>query len=221
MEARYPRQVELSRLEVMGDPPFLDLAEAERDYREARGLHVFSARDSASGKPCWFLSVRPGGARFVLRFYSDAGSIVREATWESVSTELRCVETVDLFYAEGDPGRIVPWEDVINVTRNFSRGGVLKVTFAPPGRVSGADKPKKRKKQHLLPSFAEGPEGRNGRVHTVRDVPQPRVATPAFGDWERLLEASAPADLARFGDGAAEAAEDYADTVPATTEKEA
>lgn len=221
MDARYPRQVELSRLEVMGDAPFLDVAEAERDYREGRGLYVFSASDSTCGKPYWFLSVRPGGARWVARFYSDAGSVTREVTWEAVSTELRCVETIDLFYPDGDPGRIVPWEDVINVTREFSSGGVMKVTYAPPGRVSGAETSKKRKKDRQLPSFAAGPEGRNGRQHTVREVPLERLAVPTFGDWEELLRASAPADLVRFGEGAAEAAETYADSVPATREKDA
>lgn len=219
MTVRYPTGFEVSKLVAMGDPPYLDDAEAHVQYDAGMSLQVISEAD---GSLEWYMFIAAKGFEFDVTFHAETGTPVRKVTWRRDGGGLRCVETVDFFYPEGDPGRPMAWVDITNVTREFSSKGAMTVTYAPPGRVSGAGGKRPKKRERPLPSFAGGePEGRNGRQHTVRDVDAQRVPVPEFGRWEHLLAASAPEALTRFGAGADGAAEAYADSVPATKEKDA
>lgn len=219
MTVRYPTGFEVSKLVAMGDPPYLGDDQAHAHYDGGRALQVIS---EASGTLAWYMFISAERFEFDVTFYSETGTPVRKVIWRRDDGCLRCVETVDLFYPEGDPGRPMAWVDITNVTREFSSKGAMTVTYAPPGRVSGAGGKRPKKRERPLPSFAGGePQGRNGRQHTVRDVGVRRILVPEFGRWEHLLAASAPETLTRFGAGADRAAEAYADSVPATKEKDA
>jgi hypothetical protein len=214
MTVRYPTGIEVSKLEAMGDPPYLDVLEARELYDAGRALDVISGADGAGGVPQWYLQVSAKGFRFVLTFYSDVGTTIRKVTWERDGDDLRLVRTTDLFHPDGDPGRDVPWIDLPYVDRVYSAKGVVTVTWSPPGRISGQTEAS-RQRNRELPSFAAGPtHGENGPVHTVRDVPVVRRAVPVFDAWQPLLDASAPDDLVRFGAAATEAAMAYARARP-------
>ncbi len=207
---RYPRSFDVVRLEALGDPPYLDVEEAEITWLDGQMLDVLPA-GAAEAKPAWHLNISASAFRFSLTFFSSLGTPVRKVAWEHDGELLHLRTTVDLFHPDGDPAGPVAWIDIPYVEREFTPTGVVRVTFAPPGRGSGATK-EKRARDRRLPSFAGGmPEGRNGGVHTRRGVAVPRLPMPGFGAWEGVVEASVPDELVRFGAGAAAAARAFAD----------
>lgn len=167
----YPRRFEMVRLEALGEPAYLGIDEAQRRYDEERGLSVVSGERPVS----WSVEVSPKRRRFVVTFYTRSGTPLRAATWEEDDDRLLCRRTVDLFYPDGDPGRRVPFIDLVTVTQHVSADGVIGVELSSPIdddevlEVAGAEL--------------------NGL----------RVTMPTFGEWTPLLEASAPIVLDRFG----------------------
>lgn len=181
-DAVYPRRFEIVRLEPLGDPAYLDIDEAQRRYDEGRGLSVVSGEHPVS----WYVEVSPKRHRFVVTVYAPSGTPLRTATWEQGADGLLCRRIVDLFYPDGDPGRRVPFVDLVTVTQRISSDGVIGVTLSSPldddevVEVAGAE----------LKRF--------------------RVTMPAFGEWAPLLAASAPAAVNRFGLDSIDAAIEYA-----------
>lgn len=179
---RYPRRLELSRLEPLGDPAYFDTDEAEQRYRAGQSLTVLPEGQS----PTWFLSISPGRARFSLTFHTASGTPVRSAVWEAEGDRLICRRITDLFYPDGDPGRRVPYMQIISVVQEISTDGVVGVTFSCP------------------------PDHDDYREASDVPLERFRADVPAFGEWEALNDASAPAPLERFGRDARQAALAYA-----------
>lgn len=187
MNVRYPRHFEIYRLQATGEQPYLDEDEAHITYLDGAALSVIPAEDSAAGKPAWYLQTSAGGTRFALTFYSGLGTPLREAKWEKVDDELVLRTTKDLFYPDGDPGRRVPYADIVSVTRELSTDGVASVELKAPGKKSSAGR------RSIAP----------GGI---------RVPVPEFGDWEGVVASSSAPQLERFGSGAVAAARTFADT---------
>lgn len=215
MDVRYPRSFDIVRLQATGEPPHLAAAEAADDYAAGHGLTVVPAEVSELGLPRWSLQIGPAygrGQRFTVTFYGEFGTPLRDVVWQRYGNELLREQTVDLFYPEGDPCGRVPWIGIPYVDRRYSEAGVATVTYAPPGFVSGREKPKKAKrdKTQNWGDHDQRDDVRNGPTHTVAGVEVPHLPVPAFGEWRAVVEASAPDDLVRFGPGAEAAAEAYA-----------
>ncbi|MFJ2370762.1 hypothetical protein [Microbacterium sp. NPDC087665] len=185
---RYPNQFETSRLEAIGDPPYLDSDDARGRYSEGKSLRVVD-----DGNPtAWFLLVSPKRHRFTLTFYAATGTPIREVTWEDDGGSLFCRRIIDLFYPDGDPGRRVPYSEVFTVTQQISTDRIVTVTLASP---LGDDE---------------------FREVTLDSDDGFRRAVPEFGEWAPLLAASTPPDLERFGLDALDAVTAFAeDCVPA------
>lgn len=180
---RYPAQFETSRLQALGDPPYLEPDDARKRYAEGKSLRVV-----ADGNPPeWFLLVSPNRHRFTLTFYAPTGTPIREVAWEADGVGLFCRRIIDLFYPDGDPGGRVPYAQVLSVTQHVSTDGVIEVTMASP---VGDD------------AFHEA---------KLNSVDRYRGAVPGFGDWCALLVASAPPALERFGPHAPDSAKEAAD----------
>jgi hypothetical protein len=154
--------------------------EARQYYRAQPGLTVASGALGADGTPPWQVRISPGGWFRVL-FSGEAGTPLREVSWEPRGDLLLLRETKDLFYPDGDPGRRVPYEQVASVTREYFTDGRVRVVLKAPD----LDLPR-----------------------TLRDIDveallQPR---PAFGQWAQLVEASSPPSMERYGADASDAA---------------
>lgn len=184
ISVRYPNQFELVRLEALGDPPYLEVDAARQRYDSGQSIRVVSEGQP----PAWFLIVSPKRHRFTATYYAASGTPIREAMWEQDAGSLLCRRTIDLFYPDGDLGRRVPYTDIVSVTQQVSADGVVGVTLSSP---IGDD------------DFRE-----------VTDVPlnDLRLAVPAFGAWESVIEASAPPALERFGQDSLDAAIAHAET---------
>lgn len=172
MGFRYPNRFEISRLQALGDPPFVDEGEARRRYKAGRPVHVLPADVSPSGKPAWHLQCGP---RFAATFYSASGTPLRAVTWERAGDHLILRSTKDLFYPDGDPGRPVPHAEITVVTREYSTDGVAMTTIEPAGEPGV--------RQRAAGVSLEGL----------------KVPVPAFGQWDAVLEAGSPTSLQHVG----------------------
>jgi hypothetical protein len=178
------------QLRPIGDPPYLDLDQAHRDYAERHAVNAVPEELSAAGKPAWYLSIGPRGFRYTATFYSELGTPLRDVTWERDGERIVLRTTKDLFYPDGDPGRKVPYSQVTSVTREFATDGIVVVS------VSSPDTPESSRQV--------------GGIATENLA----VPVPEFGEWDELLRRSAPAEVERFGAGAAAAAREYAASAP-------
>lgn len=189
MAARYPRRFELFRLEPLGEPAYYSEEEARARYEQQRGLSVIARADP----PGWYIesapkyaAEAPDHAWFAVTFYTPDKTPLREVKWRRTGDELFCRRSIDVFYPDGDPKWRVPFADVVTVRQEFSTDGVVVVT-----RESPID-------EDMVREVDGAP------------VDEYRLAVPAFGQWEALLRASAPADTTRFGWDAIDAADEYA-----------
>lgn len=174
---RYPKKFEIYRLEALGDDPYDDESEAREKFESGRSVSVLPAGDEVP----WSLTVAAntypfaGTHRYSLTWYSPSRTPVRQVTWESRGEALVCRDSIDVFYPEGDPGRRLPFVQVITVEQTFAVDGVLQVMMTSPIE-----------------------DERVVEVVGVDDAAL-RIAAPAFGEWDELLAASAPTTEARFG----------------------
>lgn len=178
ISVRYPKQFELSRLEAVGDPPYLEVDEARRRYEAGQSVRVVSE----GSPPAWFLIVAPQRHRFTVTYYAPSGTPLREAMWEADAGGLLCRRVIDLFYVDGDPGRRVAYAELISVTRQVSADGLVSATMASP---MGKDE---------------------FRETTLASVDGFRLPEPSFGEWQPLVEAGDVGDEGRFGIDAIDAA---------------
>lgn len=178
----YPRQFEIFRLEPLGEPPFFEPDDARRRHEEGDGLSVVPDDHPIS----WYLQVAPNRHRFSVTSYAPSGTPLRTMTWENEGDGLLCRRIIDLFYPQGDPGRRVPFVEVLTVTQDVATDGRLDVTLSSP---LGDDE-----------------------VFEVEGLTLDafRTRIPAFGEWDELLEASVPAPVDRFGVDSTVAASAYA-----------
>lgn len=174
----YPQQFELSRLEASGEPPYLDVDDARQRYDAGQSIRVVPE----GNPPAWFLLVSPKRHRFLVTYYADSRTPLREVTWEDDGDGLLCRRIIDLFYPDGDPAGRVPYAQIFSVTQQISADGVVEATLASP---IGDD------------DFREA---------SGVSLDEYRSALPAFGEWEPLLAAGAPPTRDRFGLDAIDAA---------------
>lgn len=178
---RYPRRFELFRLEAIGADPFLADDEAAQKYAEGRRLAVTDDHDP----PEWYLDILQRRHRYTVTFYSPQRTPIRAVAWEMSGDRLLRRRAIDLFYPEGDPGRRVPYSQLLTVEQRWYADGLVRILRSSPidddlvAEVSAPD--------------------------DVR-----RLDVPAFGDWAPLVEASAPSTLRRFDLDAIDAADDLA-----------
>ncbi|MFI8631011.1 hypothetical protein ACIGEP_00265 [Microbacterium sp. NPDC077663] len=178
---RYPERFEIYRLEALGENPYLSVDEARRRYDEGRGLTVVEG----STPPSWYLDASARRHRFSVTFYSPSKTPIRRVDWEDSGGRLLRRGAVDLFYPEGDPGRRVPYSQLLRVEQRWYADGVVHIE-----RSSPVDK-------DLVTEICAPDD-----LHWL-DVPD-------FGEWSPLIAASAPSELARFDLDAIDAAEGYA-----------
>ncbi|MDJ1115532.1 hypothetical protein [Microbacterium dauci] len=184
-DVRYPKRFEIYRLEALGDDPYFSLDDAATRFES--GQLVTVVPDTAV---LWRLSISAsrfpydGGRRFTLTHFTAGKTPLREVRWESDGGALVRRSTLDMFYPEGDPGRRVPYAAIITVHQQHFTDGILQVR-----RSSPID-------EDRFVEVAVRPGG-------------DRIDAPAFGAWGALVEASAPADVQRFGLDAIDAADAY------------
>ncbi|MFS0868095.1 hypothetical protein AB3M83_12280 [Microbacterium sp. 179-B 1A2 NHS] len=186
---RYPKRLEVFRLEALGDDPYYGDEEAKGRYLTGQALTVIPGDEPIEWKLSVSSSEHPFSGdsyRFSVTSHTASKAVLREVTWETVAGELFCRRIVDLFYPNGDPFGGAPSTDVIRVTQLFFTDGVAQVIRTSPIQDD---------------SFRE-----------VADVPQSglRRPLPAFGDWADLVAASSPDDMPRFGLDTIDAAEAFA-----------
>lgn len=186
---RYPRSLEMFRLEALGDRPYYDDEEARARFDAQRGLTVVEDREP----PTWRIEIAAkyteaaaDFAWFEVTYFTTEKTPLREVMWRRVGEDLFCRSVIDVFYPEGDPKGRVRFADVVTVRQEFSTDGVVLVTRRSP---------------------IEGDV-----VHEVDGVPVDghRLPVPRFGEWGALLMASAPEEMTRFGWEALDAADEYA-----------
>lgn len=178
---RYPERFEIYRLEALGEDPYLSLDEARHRYDGGKGLTVVGA----STPPTWFLDVSARRHRFSVTFYSPTKTPIRRTDWEETGGRLLRRGAVDLFYPEGDPGRRVPYSQLLRVEHRWYADGVVHIE-----RSSPID-------EDLVTEISAPQELR-------------WLDVPGFGDWAPLISASAPPELPRFVLDAIDTAEAYA-----------
>lgn len=185
-DVRYPKRFEVNRLEALGDDPYFLREEAASRFEAGTLVTVVP-----DGAVLWRLSIASsrfpfdGERRFTLTHFTAAKTPLSEVQWESDGGTLVRRSTLDMFYPEGDPGRRVPYAGIITVRQRHFTDGILQVR-----RSSPIDEDR----------FAEVAVPPGGD----------RIDAPAFGAWAALVEASAPADVQRFGLDAINAADAYA-----------
>lgn len=178
------------RLESIGEPQYFDDEQARQRYQAGNSLTVLSREDP----PVWYLLVSPDSYRFTVTFYSTSKTPLREVTWEREGAELQCRRIIDAFYPDGDPGGRRPWAEVLTLTQRISADGFVDVVCSSPMDEDS--------------------------YRGVAGVPmQPyRAPVPAFGVWNRLLTASSPPPMQRYGLDAIDAALRWSDTCVAPTD---
>jgi len=188
-DARYPKRLEIFRLEPIGDPAYYTEQEARDRYEQHRGLSIIARTDP----PAWYIESAPkyvaeaaDYAWFTVTFYTADKTPLREVTWRREGVGLFCRSILDVFYPEGDPKRRVRFVDVVTVRQEFSTDGVVVVT-----RESPIDDDLVREVDGVA-------------------VDDRRLGLPEFGEWEAMLQASAPEDVTRFGWDAIAAADEFA-----------
>ena len=181
VRVRYPNRFEIFRLEALGEPPYLDTSAARHLYESGKALDVVPDEDP----PAWSLNVSTKRFRFSVAYYTLTKTPLRKVTWEQKDGELLCRRTIDLFYPDGDPRGFVRHIDLFAVTQHLSTDGVVGVGFSSP---LGDD-----------------------RFRDVAGVELEgfRLEMPAFGEWDQLVSAGAPADVDRFGLDAIDTAAAY------------
>jgi hypothetical protein len=185
-DVRYPKRLEINRLEALGDDPYFSLEDAATRFESGQLVTVVP-----DGAVLWRLAVAAnrlpfdGARRFTLTHFTAGKTPLREVRWESAGGSLVRRSTLDMFYPEGDPGRRVPYAAIITVQQRHFTDGIVQVR-----RSSPIDEDR----------FAEVAVRPGGD----------RIDLPAFGEWAALVAASTPADEHRFGPDAIDIADAYA-----------
>ena len=170
-DARYPVRLDIFKLVPLGDPSYFTDEQARVTHAAGDALSVLPPEDP----PRWSLRISKQQLSFTVQYYTATGVPIRIAEWEVRDGHLLCARTIDLFYPDGDPGRRVPFADVVTVTRRVYADGVAEVTVVTPIEVDEC---------HVLERFP------------MADLQQ-RI--PSFGDWDLLVDAADPPETNRFG----------------------
>lgn len=159
---RYPTNFDIFQARVPEGSSYLEPAAAQERYVTGNTLHALAQTDSGS------VHLKFSADHCQLTTFTPSGVPLREVRWQRDATGLQLRRIVDAYYPEGDPGRRVPYIEVVTVSQAFGADGIAEVTLATPAGDEFHERPWQPSTGHL--------------------------AAPEFGAWKPLVAAGQVAE---------------------------